>query len=348
MTKTIKWIVLSAGSLLFCTLLLVTMLLRPTTEQTIVSQQISLPTVAGFNEELFRKIIEERGNAFKDEADTILKEAERAGVSPILFASIMALETGWGTSSAIKDYNNPSGQMSGNQLIRFPTLAEGIAVTGNTLHNLVVERDLKTIEQLGSVYAPVGASNDPFNTNGNWVPMVRSIMKEFGVSENHSLLWGGGDPGELPGGITIPGVIVKEIPAEYKSKLSWDLYNGKDYNTSGSYPFGQCTWYVYNRMAQLGKRVDDFMGNGGDWGSRGASMGYKISRTPKEGTAASMPRGLLGSDPTYGHVAFVEYVNPDGSILISECNVLNPGSGTVSYRVVDSNSAKQITYVEGK
>lgn len=124
-------------------------------------------------------------------------------------------------------------------------------------------------------------------------------------------------------------------------------YDGKDYNTSGSYPFGQCTWYVYNRMYQLGMKVDDYMGNGGQWGNTAERLGYEVSNIPEQGTAVSVPPGELGSDPAYGHVAFVEKVNEDGSIAISECNVVNPGSGTVSERTVSKDIAQTLTYIKG-
>ena len=44
----------------------------------------------------------------------------------------------------------------------------------------------------------------------------------------------------------------------------------------------------------------------------------------------------------YGHVAFVEQVKSDGSILISESNF--KGLGIVSYRTFDAETAKQFTY----
>ena len=144
------------------------------------------------------------------------------------------------------------------------------------------------------------------------------------------------------------GSVLLEVPSEYKSKLRYPRYDGHNYNTSGSYPFGQCTWYVFNRMAQIGKRVDDFMGNGGEWGAKGRALGYTVTNTPKVGTAISFPPGSFGSDPVYGHVAFVEVVNSDGTLLVSECNVVNPGSGTVSYRVVPKSIAAIASYIEGK
>ena len=67
--------------------------------------------------------------------------------------------------------------------------------------------------------------------------------------------------------------------------------------------------------------------------------------TPTEHSALSFSPGQASADPTYGHIAFVEQVKSDGSILISESNV--KGLGVVSYRTFDAESAKQFTYVIG-
>ncbi|MBO0452905.1 glucosaminidase domain-containing protein [Candidatus Enterococcus murrayae] len=146
------------------------------------------------------------------------------------------------------------------------------------------------------------------------------------------------------------GVFIKgkeEIPKEYRSMMRYPDYNGINYNTSGSYPVGQCTWYAFNRVKQLGKSVDDFMGNGGEWGTKGKALGYEVSREPKAGWLISFTPGTAGSDPRYGHVAFVEVVRPEG-ILISEGNVY--GGTVISYRVIDANLAKSdlVTYIKAK
>jgi flagellum-specific peptidoglycan hydrolase FlgJ len=138
---------------------------------------------------------------------------------------------------------------------------------------------------------------------------------------------------------TEAGVFIQEadkIPAEYRFLMTFPVYNGRDYNHSGSYPVGQCTWYVFNRVSQLGGRVDDYMGNGGDWGATGRRLGYKVSQTPAAGSVISFAHGTAGSDPRYGHVAFVEAVGPNG-ILISEGNVY--GGTTISYRVISNELA---------
>ena len=84
------------------------------------------------------------------------------------------------------------------------------------------------------------------------------------------------------------------------------------------------------------------MGNGGQWMN---APGYQTTHTPTEHSALSFSPGQAGADPTYGHIAFVEQVKSDGSILISESNV--KGLGVVSYRTFDAETAKQFTYVIG-
>ncbi|MBO0453783.1 glucosaminidase domain-containing protein [Candidatus Enterococcus murrayae] len=146
------------------------------------------------------------------------------------------------------------------------------------------------------------------------------------------------------------GVFIKgkeEIPEEYRSRMKYPDYNGVDYNSSGSYPVGQCTWYAFNRVKQLGKTVDDYMGNGGEWATKGKALGYEVSQKPKAGWLISFKPGVAGSDTRYGHVAFVEAVRPEG-ILISEGNVY--GGTVISYRVIDTALATsdQVSYIKAK
>lgn len=112
---------------------------------------------------------------------------------------------------------------------------------------------------------------------------------------------------------------------------------------NSNYPWGQCTWYVYNRAQQLGISYSLSMGNGGDWKN---AIGYEVTQVPQVRAAVSFSPGEAGADRNYGHVAFVEQVRKDGSILISETNV--KGLGVVSYRTFSAQEACQFHYVIGK
>ncbi|EKB7620694.1 glucosaminidase domain-containing protein, partial [Enterococcus faecalis] len=150
--------------------------------------------------------------------------------------------------------------------------------------------------------------------------------------------------------IEATGLVIQSkesIPEEYKNLMNLPDYNGMDYNLSGSYPKGQCTWYVYNRMSQLGLTIDEYMGNGGEWGATGISLGYKLLNSPQVGSAISFTPGTAGADETYGHVAFVEAIGENG-ILISEGNVVS--EDTISYRVIPNEIAysSEVNYIVGK
>ncbi|MGL4334503.1 MAG: glucosaminidase domain-containing protein [Lactococcus garvieae] len=128
------------------------------------------------------------------------------------------------------------------------------------------------------------------------------------------------------------------------SDLKFPEYDGKQYPGASSYAWGNCTQYVYNRIFQLGGKIGQFMGNGGVWGSSGAAQGYYTTTIPQVGYAVSFPPGVAGASAEYGHVAFVEKVNKDGSILVSEMNV--KGLNVVNYRTISASDASLSTYIQ--
>lgn len=112
---------------------------------------------------------------------------------------------------------------------------------------------------------------------------------------------------------------------------------------NGGY-FGQCTYYMYNRFAQLGAPIrTSALGNAAEWPANAAAAGYGVSSTPRAGTAIVFQRGVGGADPVYGHVGFVERVNADGSLFISEMNV--QGVNVISTRTIPASVAAQATYI---
>ena len=93
---------------------------------------------------------------------------------------------------------------------------------------------------------------------------------------------------------------------------------GLHYTRFPDYDTYQCTWWAAMRRNQIGKPVDAHMGNGGQWNDTAARLGYKVGRSPKPGDVICFEPGVHGSSGYYGHVAVVEQVNSDGSILISQ------------------------------
>lgn len=83
---------------------------------------------------------------------------------------------------------------------------------------------------------------------------------------------------------------------------------------------GQCTWYAADRILQLYKIRVPPLGNGGDWARNAKAYGYKVDKNAKVGAAVCFPQGsnVKYVDPRYGHIAILEKINQDGSIVCTE------------------------------
>ncbi|MGL4831636.1 MAG: CHAP domain-containing protein [Propionibacteriaceae bacterium] len=103
------------------------------------------------------------------------------------------------------------------------------------------------------------------------------------------------------------------------------------FNSANNYAWGNCTWYAAARRAGLGKPIGASWGNANMWPGSAAAQGYTTGRTPAVGAMYIEYPGI------YGHVMIVEYVNPDGSFVISEMNNLYYGGlGIINFRFMRS------------
>ena len=112
-------------------------------------------------------------------------------------------------------------------------------------------------------------------------------------------------------------------------------------STSGSsanlYTAGQCTWYVYDKV---GGTIGSTWGNANNWATSAQSAGYTVNHTPEKGSI------LQSSAGAYGHVAYVEQVNNDGSLIVSDMNFRKPYE--ITTRFVDVDQVDQFNYIHPK
>lgn len=126
----------------------------------------------------------------------------------------------------------------------------------------------------------------------------------------------------LPGGVLPtneqPGY---EAPVTYASASSG--YGGGSVTMYGGngYAFGNCTWYAFNRRAEMGLPISGHWGNASTWAYYAAGTpGFTVNSTPSVGAVAQWNAYANSSIGYAGHVGVVESVNADGSITISEMN----------------------------
>ncbi len=115
-------------------------------------------------------------------------------------------------------------------------------------------------------------------------------------------------------------------------------YKTPVFNHSNLYDWGQCTWHVFNKRAQIGKGISTYWWNANNWDTAAAADGYTIDRKATVGSILQSDMGY------YGHVAFVESVNANGSITISEMNY-SASPGIVTYRTIPASQVSSYVYI---
>ena len=107
--------------------------------------------------------------------------------------------------------------------------------------------------------------------------------------------------------------------------------DGNPYPLNGHY-WGNCTWGAWQlTYEKLGIELPG-MGNAQEWYGNAAASGYSVGGTPAANSIVVWSGGRSG----LGHVAYVDYVNDDGTLFIEE------GSGAnhdYNARTVDPNAS---------
>lgn len=98
-----------------------------------------------------------------------------------LLVAISKHETGNWTSKLFKENNNFGGLYNSKEekFYSYNSFEEGLNAFVNLLKNRYFGKGLNTIEEIGSVYCPVGAKNDPNGLNKNWVPRVTQYYNDY-------------------------------------------------------------------------------------------------------------------------------------------------------------------------
>lgn len=109
------------------------------------------------------------------------------------------------------------------------------------------------------------------------------------------------------------------------------------------YTYGTCTWYAYNRRMQIGRPIGSFWGNASSWAYAAEAAGFTVTRgNPGVGDI------MQTTDGPAGHVAIVEEVHADGSIVVSEMNYYGYGGGwnRIDYRPLDAGSVPYYKFIK--
>lgn len=148
----------------------------------------------------------------------------------------------------------------------------------------------------------------------------------------------------IPGGIKpapAPAPVAASSNQAWGSNLGGSRIGMNVFETAGNrYAPGNCTWYAYERRAQMGRPVGSFWGNANTWASSARAAGFNVNRTPAAGAV------LVDQAGYFGHVAVVERVLPNGDVYITEMNnYAYGGYNIVNDRTISAGQAAAYQYI---
>lgn len=235
----------------------------------------------------------------------------------------------------IRTYTVVAGDTVASLATKFSISSDSIrhSNTLGTSNNLVVGRQL--------VLPPNGTNGIVYTVKVGDTP--ESLAQKFSANKDAIISFNDAEVSGLKPGeqILIPDGVVQVAPVvasySYYAGFAWGG-SSPIYNSNG-YDYGWCTWHVANRRSQIGNPIPSNLGNASSWRYLAARAGMLVDGNPTSGSVAYYKN--IGG---LGHVGFVEQVNDDGSIWISDMNYYGVsqiggstpagGWGRVSYHLV--------------
>lgn len=124
-----------------------------------------------------------KGSPLAGYGAAFVRAGRKYGVDPMLLVAISGQETSFGKYGPSRKIHNAWGW---GPHIRFGSWEEGIDTVARGLSKGYIKQGLRTIGQISTKWAPVGAANDPTNLNQHWVKGVERFYAELGAGRSTS------------------------------------------------------------------------------------------------------------------------------------------------------------------
>ena len=263
----------------------------------------------------------QESTAVVNKADTVNAQLAVASSDDSVVVKPQIIGAGLKSKKDIKKYVTVESDTVAILADKFGVSQDTIRVSNGLVGNAInVGKELLISPVNGIVYV-VKAGDTPTSLASRY-----HATKENLIAFNDAELTGAFTAGEL---IVIPDGVIPAVPsvARSASSLSGFAFGTSAIYNSNGYDFGWCTWHAANRRKEIGRPIPSNLGNAISWLSVARRAGLPTGDVPQAG-AVVYHKNIGG----LGHVAFVEKINDDGSMLISDMNY--PIWGRVTYRTV--------------
>lgn len=131
-----------------------------------------------------------------------------------------------------------------------------------------------------------------------------------------------------------------EDPPTWMANIKEDIRQMRDPMHHNTYDKGECTYYVFDKVKADGNMIESSWRDAEHWAYKSEEDGYVVNNTPKEGALLQTDTGPIG------HVAYIEHINEDGSIHISEMNLHE--AYEITERTIDSEQLETYQFIHPK
>lgn len=207
------------------------------------------------------------------------------------------------TKADIKEYVIAQDDSLASLATKFGVTSDSIKWSNNLTSNTLKPGTTLVIPPINGIAYTV-KNGDTAEELGKKYNVPREQIIQFNDAELTGLV--SGERIVIPGGSVKAAAVSSRTP--YYANFAFG--NSAVYGYNGYVP-GYCTWYVANKRIQIGRPVPANLGNAATWDNY-APQGW--DRIPRPGAA------VVTAERGAGHVVFVEAVNEDGSVLVSEMN----------------------------
>lgn len=176
----------------------------------------------------------------------------------------------------------------------------------------------------------------PYEETQNYVAKILALAQKY--AQNGDAAATTVAPPASCSGLSVSNESVSDAGDDYPWKNTEHNAN----NTVTGFAYRNCTDFAWHRiMGQLGFTNQSTMnatrlgpGDGGDWGLKWQQVGWPVSKTPTVGAVIWYARNANGVG-SYGHVAVVKAINPDGTVVEEGYNFGLPPTGEYYTRTID-------------
>jgi len=266
-----------------------------------------------------------------NKADTVNAQLTIAPSDNVVTAKPQVIATALKSRADLQNYTVQAGEDVSSIAAKFGVTSDTIRWSNGITGDAVQAGRTLIISPINGVAYKVNSGDT-----------IDSIISKYQVNRDQVVAFNDIEAGNLPVGEYI--VLPNAQPASRATGnpslanvstaggFAWG--GGAVYGASNGYDYGYCTWYAKNRRPDLPNNL----GNASTWKVLAQRAGFATGNVPRAGAVIwTPPRDY------YGHVGYVESVDADGTVHVSEMNVA--GWGRVSTRTLSAEQAAGYGYI---